>query len=99
MYAQVTRFQDDLQDLEDGLSHVIDQVIPAARASAGARGIWARRPRDRRATVDPRLRERGRCDRALLRGGRAARCRSRAKPSGAGSTRYEIYAETLDPAT
>ena len=40
MYAQIVRFQDDPQDLEDGISHVREEVVPAAEATAGVAGLW-----------------------------------------------------------
>jgi hypothetical protein len=40
MYAQVTRFADSPQDLEDGIAHVLDEVVPAAEATPGITGLW-----------------------------------------------------------
>ena len=40
MHAMVTRFEDNPRDLEDGIAHVLDEVIPAGEATEGARGVW-----------------------------------------------------------
>ncbi|HEX6699214.1 MAG TPA: hypothetical protein VF101_00630 [Gaiellaceae bacterium] len=40
MYAHVVRFQDSAQDLEDGIAHVLDEVVPAADSLEGVRGLW-----------------------------------------------------------
>ena len=40
MYAMVVRFEDEPADLQDGISHVLDEVIPAAEATEGVRGVW-----------------------------------------------------------
>ena len=39
MYCQVISFQDAPNDLTDGISHVLEEVVPAAEATPGARGI------------------------------------------------------------
>ena len=40
MYCQVISFQDAPNDLTDGISRVLEEVLPAAEATPGARGIW-----------------------------------------------------------
>jgi hypothetical protein len=40
VFAMVTRFEDAPRDLEDGISHVLEEVIPAVEAADGARGVW-----------------------------------------------------------
>ena len=40
MYALVISFKDSSQDLEDGIGHVLDEVVPAAESTEGVRGVW-----------------------------------------------------------
>jgi hypothetical protein len=40
VYAQVISFKDGPQDLEDGIAHVLDEVVPAAKATEGVGGVW-----------------------------------------------------------
>ncbi len=40
MYAQVISFQDSSEDLEAGIAHVLDEVVPAVAGSTGMRGLW-----------------------------------------------------------
>jgi hypothetical protein len=36
----VITFQDSATDLEDGIAHVLDEVVPAAAETPGVRGLW-----------------------------------------------------------
>ena len=40
MHAMVTRFEDNPRDLQDGIAHVLDEVIPAVEAAEGVHGVW-----------------------------------------------------------
>ena len=93
MYALVTTFKDSPRDLEDGIAHVLDEVIPAAEATDGVSGLWlvARETGDRLSVLvfdDESSAE------ALFAsvGERRAANPDRNRPAPVGSTRYEIYA-------
>jgi hypothetical protein len=97
MYAQVVTFKDSPSDLEDGISHVRDEVVPAAAATDGAQGLWLvdRETGERmsvmvftdEAAAEAMFAKIGEC--------RAADPeRNRPKPTGA--RRYEVYAQSLE---
>ena len=97
MYAQVTRFEDAPADLEDGIAHVVDEVVPLAKGRAGVRGLWLvdRSTGERLSvmvfddeeTASALFAEVGKVREADP---------ERNRPAPVGSTRYEIYAEALD---
>ena len=97
MHAMVTRFKDEPGDLEDGIAHVIDEVIPAARATDGARGVWLV-DRETGERLSVMVFDSDEAASALFAavGERRAADPGRNRPAPVSSTRYEIYAEALD---
>ena len=94
MYAQVITFEDSPADLEDGIAHVQDEVVPAAAATPGVQGLWL---------VDcgtgQRLSVMLFADEATAEamfakvGERRAADPDRNRPRPTGSHRYEVYAQ------
>jgi hypothetical protein len=97
MYAQVTRFEDSPSDLEDGIAHVRDEVVPVAKALSGVRGLWlVDRETGERLSVLVFDDEATAATLFAEVGDRRAADPSRNRPAPVGSTRYEIFAEVLD---
>ncbi len=96
MYAQVTRFEDSPSDLEDGISHVRDEVVPLARARRGVRGLWLV-DRETGERLSVMIFEDEEAATALFAdvGELRAADPDRNRPAPVGSTRYEIFAEAL----
>ena len=96
MHAIVSRFQDEPGDLEDGISHVLDEVVPAVRAADGVRGVWLvdRETGERLSVMIVASDEAAGAVFAAV-GERRAADPDRNRPSPVSSGRYEIYADAL----
>jgi len=94
VYAQMITFKDSPQDLEDGIGHVIDEVVPAAAATAGVHGLWlVDRETGERLSVIVFPDESAAEAMFGLVGERRAADPDRNRPKPTGSHRYEIYAQ------
>jgi heme-degrading monooxygenase HmoA len=97
VYAMVTRFSDSPSDLEDGISHVIEEVVPLAKEAPGARGLWLvdRETGERLSVMIFESEDDANALFAAV-GERRAADPDRNRPAPVSSTRYEIYAEAID---
>jgi hypothetical protein len=93
MYAQIVRFQDDPQDLEDGIAHVLEEVVPAAGATPGVTGLWlVDRATGERLSVMV-FEDESQAEQLFAKvGERRAADPERNRPSPVGSNKYEVYA-------
>lgn len=97
MYAQVISFEDDPHDLEDGIAHVRDEVVPAADGTPGVKGVWlVDRESGRRLSVMLFDDEASAEAMFAAVGERRAADPDRNRPKPTGSQRWEIYASSLD---
>jgi hypothetical protein len=97
MYAQVTRFEDTPSDLEAGIEHVRDEIVPLVQERKGVRGLWlVNRESGERLSV--MVFEDEDVANALFAsvGELRAAAPERNRPAPVGSTTYEIYAAALD---
>jgi hypothetical protein len=97
VYAQVLSFEDSQQDMEDGIAHVTDEVVPAAQASDGVQGVWlVDRESGRRMTVIV-FDDESRAEAFFAAvGERRSANPDRNRPAPVGSQRWEIYGAALD---
>jgi hypothetical protein len=97
MYAQVIRFTDDPRDLEDGIAHVRDEVMPAARAAAGVHGVWlVDRETGERISVIV-FDDEAAADKFFAAVGEARAAHpDRNRPAPVSSGRFEVYGTALD---
>ena len=93
MYATVINFEDSPEDLEHGIEHVLDEVIPAMQQARGLNGLWlVDRESGRRITVmvwEDEAEVPAAMDRVAV--ARAANP-DRVRPAPTSVGRYEVYA-------
>jgi hypothetical protein len=96
VHAMVSRFIDQPGDLEDGIAHVLDEVVPAVLGAEGVRGIWLvdRESGERLSIMIVGTDDAANAVFAAV-GERRAADPERNRPSPVSSQRYEIYASAL----
>ena len=99
MHAQVITFEDSPSDLEDGIAHVQDEVVPAAAATPGVQGLWlVDRETGQRLSVMLFADEATAEAMFAKVGERRAADPGRNRPKPTGSHRHEVYAQVTGAA-
>jgi hypothetical protein len=96
VYAQVITFENTPDDLLDGISHVRDEVVPAAQATPGVRGVWLV-DRETGTRLSVMLFDDESCAEAVFAAIGELRTADpdRNRPKPVGSRRYEVYGSAL----
>jgi hypothetical protein len=93
MFATVITFDESTEDTEHGISHVLDEVVPAMLQSRGLNGLWlADREHGKRITVMV-WQDEAEMSAAMARVAEAReKDPDRPRPAPSSVSRYEVYA-------